>query len=127
MKIHIANLSRDTDETRLRKAFEAHGKVDSVKLVMDKELDRPSGFAFVQMPEAAEAKAALEKLHKSVLDGATITLKEVEEEASDVPGFRPGRGPQGGPKGQGKGSGHGFKSTGGAHGGAIRRGGQRGV
>jgi len=127
VKIHVANLTRDTDELQIRKAFEACGKVDSVKLVMDKELGRPSGFAFIEMPEEAEAKAALEKLHKSDLNGATITLKEIEEEAKDVPGFRPGRGPQGGRKDPGKAGGHGFKSTGGAHGGAIRRGGQRGV
>jgi RNA recognition motif-containing protein len=127
VKIHIANLTRDTGENQVRKAFEAFGKVDSVKLVPDKELGRPSGFAFVEMPEEAEAKVALEKLHKSQLNGATITLKAVEEEAENVPGFRPGRGPQGAPKHAGKGGGHGFKNTGGAHGGAIRRGGQRGV
>lgn len=126
MKIHIANLTRETGEALLREAFEKHGVVTSVKLVMDKVTGKPSGFAFVEMPEAAQAKTALEKLHKSDLNGATITLKEVEEEEKTRPGFRPARTPKGRGKGAGKGS-HGFKSTGGAHGGVIRRGGQRGV
>ena len=126
MKIHIANLPRETGEAIVREAFEKHGKVASVKLVMDKVTGRPSGFAFVEMSDETEAKAAVEKLHKAELNGAMITLKEVEEEEKTIHGFRPGRTPKGQGKGAGKGA-HGFKSTGGAHGGVIRRGGQRGV
>jgi cold-inducible RNA-binding protein len=127
VKIHIANLTRETSEEIIQKAFGGFGKVASVKLVIDKVTGKPSGFAFVDMPEEKEARAAIEGLHKKELNGTVITLKEVEEEVEGVPGFRPGRGPKGTKTGGPFKSGHGMKSTRGAHGGVVRRGGQRGV
>jgi RNA recognition motif-containing protein len=128
VKIHIANLTRETPEEKVREAFGTFGKVDSVKLVIDKITGKPNGFAFVDMPEESEARAAIAGLHKKELNGSVISLKEVEEVEQHRPGFRPGRGPRGvqGGKGPAGKSGAAYKGGNAPQAGAVRRGGQRG-
>lgn len=43
--------------------MEEYGTVESVKLIMDRNTNRSKGFAFVEMPEAAEAQQAINKLN----------------------------------------------------------------
>jgi RNA recognition motif-containing protein len=128
MNIHIANLSRETSEGQLRKAFEAFGKVEKASLVLDKVTGKPSGFAFVEMPEKGEADAAIAGLHKKELNGQVISLKEVAPVERLKPGTSAWRQKGGDPfqkKGMGKGGG--YKGGGGVHAGAVRRGGKRGT
>ena len=55
MKIYVGNLSRATTEIDLRRTFESFGQVESVSIVHRK----PRGFGFVNMPDPAQARAAL--------------------------------------------------------------------
>ena len=41
MKLYVGNMSFDSSETELRKAFEAFGAVDSVTIIMDRDTGRP--------------------------------------------------------------------------------------
>jgi hypothetical protein len=54
-KLYVGNLSYDTSEASLRTAFEAHGEVTSVNLIMDRDSGRPKGFGFVEMGSASMA------------------------------------------------------------------------
>ena len=58
--------------------FEPHGAVRSAQVVMDRDTGRSKGFGFVEMPNEAEANAALP---------ATLTVREVRIRVR-VPGFR---------------------------------------
>jgi RNA recognition motif-containing protein len=76
MKLYVGNMSFDTSEDDLRKAFEEHGTVDSVNLIMDRDTNRPKGFGFVEMSNDTEAKAAMEALNEKDFQGRTIKVNE---------------------------------------------------
>lgn len=76
MKIYVGNMSYDTNEDDLRKAFEAHGKVESVAVISDQYSGRSKGFGFVEMSNDAEAKTAMDSLNDSDLGGRTLKVNE---------------------------------------------------
>ena len=76
MKIYVGNMSFDTSEDDLRKAFEAHGQVDSVAIITDRDTGRSKGFGFVEMLNEAEAKAAIEGLGGNEFMGRTLNVSE---------------------------------------------------
>jgi cold-inducible RNA-binding protein len=76
VKIYVGNMSFETSEDDLRKAFEAHGQVDSVAIISDKYSGRSKGFGFVEMSNATEAKTAMESLNDSDLSGRTLKVNE---------------------------------------------------
>ena len=78
--LYVGNLPHSTTEPQLRTLFEAHGKVERINIVLDKETGRSKGFAFVQMQTVEEAKRAVTELHdkeflgrKLVVSGAKST------------------------------------------------------
>ena len=81
MKLLIRNLARTTTEKELRTLFEAFGAVQSCNLVLDKKSGLSKGFAFVQIPKAGAAKAAMKALNGSLLDGNVIRVKQAQEKA----------------------------------------------
>jgi len=76
MRIYVGNLSYNTTEDSLRDAFAAHGEVQEVAIVSDRDTGRPRGFAFVTMPNDDEAKAAIAALHDQDLDGRKLNVAE---------------------------------------------------
>lgn len=76
MNIFVAKLNFDTDNDTLRAAFEAFGEVTSAKVVTDFNTGRSKGFGFVEMSNDDEARAAIEQLDNTDLDGRTIAVKE---------------------------------------------------
>ena len=79
MKLLVRNIARSTTEASLRTLFESQGKVQSCKLIMDKETGSSKGFGFVEMPKQGEAKAAIKVLNGMELDGSKIRVKKAEE------------------------------------------------
>ncbi len=75
MKIYVGNLSFDTNEDALRAAFTTHGDVEDVAVITDRDTCRPHGFANVTMPDSA-ARAAIEALNGTDLDGRTLNVNE---------------------------------------------------
>src|ERR1022692_998612 len=53
--LYVGNLPHSTTESELRTVFEAHGAVEKVSIVTDRETGRARGFGFVEMTNAAEA------------------------------------------------------------------------
>ena len=76
MNMYIGNLSYNVRESDLRQVMEEYGTVESVKLIMDRNTNRPKGFAFVEMPEAAEAQQAINKLNGAEYVGRQMVVKE---------------------------------------------------
>jgi RNA recognition motif-containing protein len=98
MKLYVGNLSFSTTEEALQNEFSAHGQVEEVAVITDRDTGRPRGFAFVTMSNDGEAQAAIEGLNGTELDGRTITVNEAKPKASS------GGGGRGGPRGGGGGA-----------------------
>jgi len=110
MNIFVAKLNFDTRESDLQDAFEAHGAVDSVKIIMDKFTGKSKGFGFVEMPNDDEAQAAIDALNDQDFDGRTIVVKKAEpRERRGGGGFNRG----GGGGGYNRGGGGGYNRGGG--------------
>jgi RNA recognition motif-containing protein len=57
--IFVGNLEFTTTEDQVRALFEAHGTVETVTLVKDRDTGRSRGIAFVEMTGDTEAEAAI--------------------------------------------------------------------
>ena len=76
MNIYAGNLSYNVTEENLRQAFETFGQVISARIVKDKYSGQPRGFGFVEMPNRAEAQAAIENLNGKDLLGQQMKVSE---------------------------------------------------
>ena len=56
-KIYVGNLPFTADEAAVRTLFSAHGTVESVALITDRDTGQPRGFGFVEMSNADAARA----------------------------------------------------------------------
>jgi len=90
--LYVGNLPFSATEAEVRELFEQHGKVDSVKLINDRDTGRPRGFCFVDMP-AEDAQKATAGLNGFEMNGRALRVNEARE--------RPPRGPRSGPPGGG--------------------------
>ena len=75
MKLIIRNLDRSTTEEEVKTLFEGYGSVQSCDLVSDKTTGGSKGFAFVEMPKAGEAKAAMKNLNNTTVAEKKIRVK----------------------------------------------------
>lgn len=76
MKLYVGNLSPDTTEFQLRKAFERFGKVDLVSMNGQRHKDSIYSFCFVNMPFDDQASQAIKKLNGKKLGGYILNIKE---------------------------------------------------
>lgn len=95
MNIYVGNLSYKATEEDVRQAFEPFGQVSSATLIKDKYSGQPRGFGFVEMPDRAEAQAAIENLNGKDLLGQPMNVNEARPRADRG---RPGS--QGGHRGR---------------------------
>ena len=82
MKIFVAGLPYDLDDAELEEIFEKFGTVTSAKVAIDKETGKSKGFAFLEMPNSAEAKDAIESMNDISLGKKPLVVKEAEERSS---------------------------------------------
>ena len=75
-RIYVGNLPFSATEDEVRQMFEAHGSVNSVNLITDRETGRPRGFGFVEMESGEEADAAISAFHQSQMDGRSLNVNE---------------------------------------------------
>ncbi|WNJ97614.1 RNA-binding protein [Vibrio ruber] len=78
MKLLVRNLARTTTEHDIRVLFSTHGTVTVCNLVLDQETGLSKGFAFVEMPDNDEAKAAIQNLNLSSFAKSTIRVKRAQ-------------------------------------------------
>jgi RNA recognition motif-containing protein len=92
MRLYVGNLSFSTTEETLQAEFGAHGQVEEVALITDRETGRPRGFAFVTMANENEARNAIEAMNGVEVDGRTITVNEARPKSNGGGGGGGGRG-----------------------------------
>jgi cold-inducible RNA-binding protein len=76
INIFVRNLDPTTTETQLKQIFAAYGSVETVTIVKDRDTNGPRGLAFVEMTNAAEAKAAIASLNGFRLNNRVMRLNE---------------------------------------------------
>jgi cold-inducible RNA-binding protein len=74
--IFIGNLDFSTTEDQLRALFAAHGAVETVTIVRDRDTGQPRGFAFLEMTNDSEAEKAIQALNGTALGGGKLTINE---------------------------------------------------
>ncbi len=74
--IFVGNLSFNTNEDELRQLFEAHGQVDRVSIMTDRDTGRSRGFGFVEMASNEDGEKAITALNGSQVGGRTINVNE---------------------------------------------------
>ncbi|GAD79385.1 RNA recognition motif domain-containing protein [Vibrio ezurae] len=75
MKLLVRNLSRQMTEHEIRVLFSEHGDVSVCNLVLDQETGLSKGFAFVEMADTEQAKAAMAALDQSNVQKSKIRVK----------------------------------------------------
>lgn len=100
--LYVGNLPHSTTEAELRNFFQAHGAVERVNIVTDRETGRARGFAFVEMTDAGEADKAIAALNGTQLGGRALTINEAKPKTD-----RPRSGGGGGQRFGGGGGGRG--------------------
>ena len=81
MNIYVGNLSYKVRENDLLGVLAEYGKVDSCKIIKDRETGKSKGFAFVEMADDMAATKAIEELNGAEFDGRTMVVKEARQKA----------------------------------------------
>ena len=74
--LFVGNMSFQTTEADLRALFEPFGQITRVHIATDRETGRASGFAFVEMPNDAEAAKAIAGLDGKEVGGRNLKVNE---------------------------------------------------
>ena len=99
--IFVGNLSFQTTEQDIRTLFEAHGSVDRVSIVTDRDSGQPRGFGFVEMTNDAEGDRAIGAINGQDVGGRALNVNEAKPKS------------EGGGRGFGGGGGRGNSGGGG--------------
>ena len=119
MKLYLGNLPFSASEEDIREAFSAYGTIEDLFIPLDRETNRPRGFAFITLQDDDQARKAIEEMDGVDLQGRNLRVNEAEER-------RPSGGGGGGGGGGYRGGGGGDRrGGGGGRGGNDRRGGGR--
>jgi RNA recognition motif-containing protein len=77
-KIYVGNLAFNMDESSLNEIFSAFGKVETAKIIMDRDSGRSKGFAFVEMGTESDTQTAIEKLNGMEQLGRAMRVSEAK-------------------------------------------------
>jgi len=115
MNLYVGNLAYSMRDDDLNALFATHGDVDAARVIMDRVSGRSKGFGFVEMSDDEAAKAAIEAINGTEVDGRDIVVNEARprEERRDN-------------RGGGGGGGGGYNRGGRSGGGGGRSGGRDG-
>ena len=97
-KLFVGNLPFSATEDAVRALFSAHGTVESLALITDRDTGRPRGFGFVEMPNA-DAARAMQALDGKDFEGRALKVNEAKAREGGGGGGG-GRGPGGGGRGR---------------------------
>ncbi len=89
MNIFVAKLSPETQGEDLKGLFENYGRVDSAKVILDRETNRSKGYGFVEMPDDREAQEAIDSLNETEFKGSQIVVKAARPRTEGPGGYSP--------------------------------------
>lgn len=100
MNIYVGNLLRAAKEEEVRDLYSQYGDVSNVRVMVDKFTNQGRGFAFVEMPNDEQARAAIEATNGLEFLGRTLRVSEArpreERSGNERGGFGGDRGSRGG-------------------------------
>lgn len=85
MRIYVGNLAYSVTDEDLRDAFGEFGELTSAEVVTDKFSGQSKGFGFVEMPDNADADAAIKALNETMFKGRKLTVNEARPRAERPP------------------------------------------
>jgi RNA recognition motif-containing protein len=88
-KLYVGNLPFTATDESVRALFAAHGTVETVALINDRDTGRPRGFAFVEMANA-DAARAMQALNGTDFGGRALKVNEAQERERSGGGNRSG-------------------------------------
>lgn len=77
-KLYVGNLPFSATDQILVDTFSQCGKVESAKIIVDRDSGRSKGFGFVEMSSEAEAADAIAKFNGADYDGRPMTVNEAK-------------------------------------------------
>ena len=83
MNIFVGNLAKEVTQEDLQEVFTAFGQVSMTSIIKDKMTGEPRGFGFVEMPNKAEAEAAISGVKE--IKGKLATVNEARPRESSGP------------------------------------------
>jgi RNA recognition motif-containing protein len=78
MNIYVGNLPFETTADELKEMFAAYGEVSTANVITDRFSGKSKGFGFVEMPDAAQAQAAISAMAGKDLKGRPLTVSEAK-------------------------------------------------
>lgn len=91
-RLYVGNLPYSATEASIETKFSEHGRVESVKVISDRDTGQSKGFGFVEMSTDAEANAAIAALNGTDFDGRAIKVNEAKPQEKRSGGGRGGFG-----------------------------------
>ncbi|KAL5524043.1 hypothetical protein ACEPAG_8216 [Sanghuangporus baumii] len=110
-KVYVGNLSWNTTDDTLRKAFSDYGQVVDSIVMRDRDTGRSRGFGFVTFSSESEATGAISALNEQEFEGRRIKVNF----ANARPQQNQGGGQGGGYGGGGMGGGGGYNPAAGGY------------
>jgi cold-inducible RNA-binding protein len=77
-KLYVGGLPYSVTDGKLEELFQAHGTVESARVISDKFTGQSRGFGFVEMGSGNEAQTAIDALNGTQFDGRTLTVNEAK-------------------------------------------------
>jgi RNA recognition motif-containing protein len=81
MKIFVGNLSVETGEQDLMKAFQVFGKIEHVNIAKSTPDGQSRGFGFVDVSIDTDARDAIAGLNGSTIHGRILRVSEAHRKA----------------------------------------------
>ena len=77
-RLYVGNLPFSATDQLLLDTFAQSGKVESAKVITDRDTGRCKGFGFVEMSTEAEAADAISKFNGAEYEGRALTVNEAK-------------------------------------------------
>jgi RNA recognition motif-containing protein len=90
-KLFIVGFPKDMQEIELVELFSAHGTVNTVTIVTDKNTGESKGYGFITMTDDAGAERAIQELDGMQIDARTLNVRFAEEKQPAKPAANPRR------------------------------------
>jgi RNA recognition motif-containing protein len=99
--IYVGNLSFTAKEEEVRSLFEPFGQIEKVQIITNRDTGQSRGFAFVEMPDDAQAEAAINGLNGKEIAGRALSVNEARPR-TERPPHAGGGGGRGRDRGRGR-------------------------
>lgn len=91
-KLYVGSLPYSVTEEELQNLFSQYGKIESVRIIVDKFTGQSKGFGFVEMADGDEAQRAIEAVNGMKFNGRTLIVNEARPEQKRERSFGGGGG-----------------------------------